>query len=168
MGVMWVTGLSGSGKTTFSREVVTQFPQFRWIHLDGDQLRPILAKEQKYDRFTRIDLAMKYSKLSALISSQNQNVIVSTISLFKEVQDWNRANIKNYFEIFIDADIKLLQNRDNRNIYSSSLGRDVMGLDLDYDKPVKPDYIFKQNFDMISLRVSINAILPNIDWLNKI
>jgi adenylylsulfate kinase-like enzyme len=168
MGVLWITGLSGSGKTTFSQEVIAQSPRFRWIHLDGDELRPILAKEQKYDKNSRLDLAKTYSKLASLISSQGHNVIVSTISLFKEIHEWNRQNIKDYYEIFIDVDIELLQKRDIRRVYSSSLGINVMGLDLEYDKPINPDYIFKQIFDKISLENDINLILPKIDWLNEI
>jgi adenylylsulfate kinase-like enzyme len=167
MGVLWVTGLSGSGKTTFSQEVIAQTPQFRWIHLDGDQLRPILANEQKYDQTSRHNLAMKYSKLASLISSQGHNVIVSTISLFKEIHEWNKTNINNYFEIFIEVDIQNLQKRNNREIYSTSFGHNVVGIDLEYNKPFDPNLIFKQNFDILFLKNNIKPMLEKIEWLTN-
>lgn len=165
MGVLWITGLSGSGKTTFAQEVIMQTPQFRWIHLDGDQLRPILANEQKYDQTSRLNLAMKYSKLASLISSQGHNVIVSTISLFKEIHEWNKNNINNYFEIFIEADIQNLQKRNNREIYSKTFGHNVVGIDLEYSKPFGPNLVYKQNFDILFLKSNITPLLSKIEWL---
>lgn len=167
MGVLWVTGLSGSGKTTFSQEVIAQTPKYRWIHLDGDLLRPILASEQKYDQTSRLNLAIKYSKLASLISSQGHNVIVSTISLFKEIHEWNKTNIDNYFEVFIEVDIQNLQNRNNREIYSKTSGKNVVGIDLEFSKPFEPNLIFKQNFDILFLKNNIKPILSKIEWLTN-
>ena len=165
VGVLWVTGLSGSGKTTFSKEVIAQTPQHKWVHLDGDELRLIFTDEQKYDRTSRLNLAKKYSKLASLISSQGHNVIVSTISLFQEIHYWNKTNIYNYFEVFIDAEIQNVQKRNNKQVYSTKSGHNVVGIGLEYDKPIDPDLIYKQNFDSGSLKNNVELILLQIKWL---
>ena len=166
MGVLWVTGLSGSGKTTFSKELIKQSRHLKWIHLDGDELRAILLPEQTYDKASRLSLAKRYSKLAMLLSTQGHNVIVSTISLFQEIHTWNRVNIKNYFEIFIHAEISILQDRDDRGVYSSKAGTDVVGIKIDYDFPIASDYTIKQNFNQLELKIHVAKVISKIDWVN--
>ena len=165
MGVLWVTGLSGSGKTTLAQNIISKTPEFKWVHLDGDQLRPILNTVQLYDRNSRLDLARKYSQLAFLFSSQGHNVIVSTISLFREIHNWNRKNLEPYFEVFIEAEVAKLNKRDNRDIYSVMGATNIIGIDIDFDKPVNTNYELKQDFDLTSLNVHTKNIISSINWL---
>ena len=75
------------------------------IVLDGDVLRKIFKKglvdKEAYDRNSRIHLALKYGFLSKTLSSQGFTVIIATISMFNEIYVWNRANIRNYFEVYL-------------------------------------------------------------------
>jgi cytidine diphosphoramidate kinase len=165
MSVLWVTGLSGSGKTTSSKELIKQSQHLKWIHLDGDALRAIFLLVQTYDKASMLSLATRYSKLAMFLTSQGHNVIVSTISLFQEIHAWNRRNIENYFEIFIDAEISILRDRDDRTIYSSTTGTDVVGVKIDYDFPVSSDYVIKQNFEQLELKNHVENVISKIDWL---
>ena len=100
--VIWITGLSGAGKTTLAEElnVLLQKKHMHPILLDGDVLRNIFAKgsvvKESYDRNSRINLALKYGILSKTLSTQGFTVIIATISMFNEIYVWNRTNIKNY------------------------------------------------------------------------
>ncbi len=165
MGVLWITGLSGSGKTTLAHNIISKTPEFKWVHIDGDQLRPILNTVQLYDRKSRVDLARKYSQLAFLFLSQGHNVIVSTISLFSEIHNWNRKNFEQYFEVFIEADITKLNERDSKSIYSDKVIANIMGIDLNFDKPVNTNYEFKQDFDLKSLNFHTNNIISKLNWL---
>ena len=114
--VIWITGLSGAGKTTLAKELVSQLATENKepILLDGDQLREIFFDSSNqaisaHDRSSRLALALKYSGLARLLSEQGFWVIVATISLFKEVHDWNRKNFKNYYEVFLDTPIEELR-----------------------------------------------------------
>ena len=86
------------------------------IHLDGDKLREIFGvverNSQNYDRNARLGLAMKYSKLTNVLCSQGFTVVVSTISMFNEIYDWNRTNLPNYFEVYLKIPLDELRRRD--------------------------------------------------------
>ena len=143
----WVTGLSATGKTTLSSLLVTHLRSLgkTVIYLDGDDLRQVLA-DQTYTRKERIALAMRYARLCKLLSEQGIDVVIAVIGLFKEVHKWNRENITNYIEIFIDTPLSELQKRDPKNIYRDfelGLIKNVAGIDLKIDIPSNPDIYLK-------------------------
>ena len=143
----WVTGLSATGKTTLSSLLVTHLRDQgkTVIHLDGDELRQVLADEV-YAREDRIALAMRYARLCKLLSEQGLDVVIAVIGLFKEVHKWNRENITNYIEIFIDTPLSELKKRDPKKIYRDfelGLINNVAGIDLKIDVPSNPDIHLK-------------------------
>ena len=103
--VIWITGLSGAGKTTLANELITSLKQrdLRPILLDGDILRKLLQVPQKnnnsHTRETRIKLALQYARMCEVLSSQGFTVVIAPISMFDEVYVWNRANLPNFFDI---------------------------------------------------------------------
>ena len=149
--IIWITGLSGAGKSTLGREVVAMLRNKGdvVVYLDGDQLREIFGSkniaEQNYDRNARLSLAMQYSSLSHALAKQGVVVVITTISMFKEVYEWNRKNLSSYFEVFLKVPIDELQRRDSKNIYrrfDQGILRNVAGLDLKVDEPEQPDLLF--------------------------
>jgi adenylylsulfate kinase len=107
------------------------------VRLDGDELRFVFASFS-YTKKERLELALKYSKLCKLLTDQGCDVVIGVIGLFKELHSWNRQNISNYIEIFIDTPLAELKKRDAKGIYS---GRklNVAGVDLKVDLPASPD-----------------------------
>ena len=143
----WVTGLSATGKTTLSSLLVSHLRDSgkTVVHLDGDELRQVLADEA-YTREERIALAMRYARLCRLLSEQNIDIVIAVIGMFKELHIWNRKNIKNYVEIFIDTPLSELKKRDPKNIYKNfdlGLLKNVAGVDLKVDIPSNPDVHIK-------------------------
>ncbi len=143
----WITGLSASGKTTLSTLLVEYIRSTgrQVIQLDGDELRQVLADEA-YTREERIALSMRYSRLCRLLSSQGIDVVIAVIGLFKEIHEWNRENIPNYVEVFIDTPLDELKKRDPKGIYKrfeSGEIKNVAGVDLKVDFPVNPDVHLK-------------------------
>ena len=169
--VIWITGLSGAGKTTLAKEIIKQLADEKKkpILLDGDQLREIfvdsLDQDDTHDRSSRLALALKYSNLARLLSDQGFWVIVATISLFKEVHLWNRKNLKNYFEVFLDTPIQELKKRDSKKIYSRFFENEisnVAGLDLEVDRPSCPDQLVPFNPND-SVQTLANDIIKSIN-----
>jgi len=114
----WVTGLSATGKTTLSSLLVDhlRLSGGTVIHLDGDELRQVLS-DNAYTREERIALGMRYSRLCRLLVNQGVDVVISVIGLFSELHEWNRSNIPNYVEIFIDTPLDELKKRDPKKLY---------------------------------------------------
>ena len=145
--VIWLTGLSGAGKTT-----VAQITNLRLrnlglhpVLLDGDILRTLLentnSASETYNRAERIKFALTYAHLCKILSSQGFTVIIATVSMFQEVYIWNRANLLNYFEIYLNVPLDELRRRDPKKIYQRyDAGEliNVAGLDLPVDEPFEP------------------------------
>jgi cytidine diphosphoramidate kinase len=145
----WVTGLSATGKTTLSTMLVEHLRKKGRvvIHLDGDILRKVLS-DNAYTREERIALGMRYSRLCRLLAKQGVDVVIAVIALFKEIHEWNRKNITNYVEIFIETPLTELKKRDPKNLYRDvELGKikNVAGIDLQVNYPSKPDVYLKWN-----------------------
>lgn len=154
--VIWITGLSGSGKTTVSNELFKRLKLIgsKVILLDGDTLREIFGasfpNEENHTREKRISLALQYGRLCRVLASQGCTVIIATISLFREIHEWNRHNLPGYFEVYLKVPLKELRLRDPKGIYRSYQAgelKNVAGLDLAIDEPSTPDYLvdFKNN-----------------------
>lgn len=140
--VIWLCGLAGSGKSTLARALNERLrAKFdNVVYLDGDELREIL-EHFSYEKQGRIDMAIKRSKLANFLSKQGQIVIVSTISLFNEVYEFNRANLQNYFEVFVECEFEELKRRDQKGLYTKALSGEianVVGVDIKFDEP-KPN-----------------------------
>ena len=155
----WITGLSGAGKTTIGNRLYYQMkPQDNSaIILDGDILKKIAGKELGYSREERLERAYRYSALCKLLTDQGLNVIICTIAMFDEIRDWNRRNIENYIEVFLDVELEVLKTRNRKELYSKG-GRDIAGIDVEVEYPKNPDIIIKNNDDQL-IEESVQKIL---------
>ena len=96
--VIWITGLSGSGKTTISKILKKKISAFnnRVIHLDGDELRNCASTiiiKNSFSKTYRKKIGLFYAKLANIIANQNYIVIISVMALQKEVHLWNKKYI---------------------------------------------------------------------------
>jgi adenylylsulfate kinase len=148
--VIWITGLSGAGKSTLSHIVVDQLREqsIPVVLFDGDALREVFgavtANVQNHGREGRLALAMQYAHLCRMIASQGITVVIATISMFKEVHAWNRANLPNYFEVYLKVPLEELRRRDPKGIYrrfDAGELSDVAGLDLIVDEPEDAHFV---------------------------
>ncbi len=116
--VIWITGLSGAGKTTLARALLEHLPGA--ILLDGDELREALGTAQSgFDVDSRKQLALTYARLARLLARQGFTVIVATISLFHEVHAWNREHLPGYLEVFLDVSETERRKRDPKGLYAA-------------------------------------------------
>jgi adenylylsulfate kinase len=166
--IFWITGLSGAGKTTLALELVKRLRSegFPVIFLDGDELREVFGaasfNEKNHGREGRLALAMQYAHLCRVLAGQGFTVVIATISLFREVHQWNRQNLPGYFEIYLKVPIEELRRRDSKGIYKKfDAGeiQNVAGLDLQVDEPEKPD--------LLELFREKGAILQTVEQILK-
>jgi len=147
--IVWITGLAGAGKTSLARMLTLALrAQGRAVVLlDGDDLREILGAaagdKAAYTRSGRIALAMRYARLAQVLREQGLLVVVATISLFRDVLRWNRENLPDYFEVYLDVPMSELRRRDQKALYSGfdrGEHTDIAGLDIAIDTPDNPDW----------------------------
>jgi len=153
--VIWITGLSASGKTTLGNAVTTSIRNEykNIVSLDGDILRSVFDQASSYNREERLNLAFIYSQLCKMLHEQGLIVVVATVALFKEIHAWNRENFVHYIEVFLDVPISELRRRDPKGLYrkyDSGEIRDVAGLDLEVDFPNDPHlhFIFEKELNI--------------------
>lgn len=160
--VYWITGLSGAGKTTIGRELWRRLRAAgrSAIFLDGDVLREVIAEDLGHTATSRRKSAMRNARLCKMLSTQGEDVVCPTISMFHDVQRWNRDNIPGYHEIYLRVPMDELQRRDAKGIYAAARRgelRDVVGLDLAAELPESPDLIL-DNFGAIDCDSAVERI----------
>jgi adenylyl-sulfate kinase len=165
--LLWITGLSGAGKTTIGTEVynILKEKYLNTVFIDGDIIREILGNDLGHDIEDRKKNAVRISKMCEFLTNQNVNVVCATMSLFKEIHELNRKNINQYYEILVDVNIDELVKRDSKGLYAKALKgeiKNVIGVDLPYDKPENPF----MTIDNTTLETSIYDKALNI--INKV
>lgn len=141
-GLIWITGLSGAGKTTFAAALRKKMiDQWRCcpVMLDGDVLRRAMNQENSYAAESRKKLAGHYKDFAAEFVFQGHCVICATISMFQDIRDTNRALNKNYCEVFIDVDdVTRSARKPNGSLTTNEIKHD----NSIYQLPQNPDFIF--------------------------
>ena len=161
--VFWITGLSGAGKTTVGQELCSRLRAAgrSVTFLDGDALRAAIAEDLGHSADNRRRSAMRNARLCQLLAGQGADVVCATISLFHEVQRWNRENIPGYREIYLRVPLDELRRRDSKGIYSGAQGgdaRDVVGLDVPAEAPEAPDLVL-DNYGALDVATVVDRIL---------
>ena len=146
--VVWLIGLSGSGKTTLANEIVASKnnESKNTLLLDGDVIREIFGNDLDYSMEGRLLNAQRICQLGKFLDEQGMNVICAILSIFPETREWNRDNVKDYYEVFIDVPIETLIERDSKGIYDKfNRGEisEVVGMDINFPKPDKADLVIK-------------------------
>ncbi|MCR6570409.1 adenylyl-sulfate kinase [Campylobacter insulaenigrae] len=162
--IIWLTGLAGSGKSTIGKALYERLKQKHKniIYLDGDELRDLLG-HYGYDKKSRIDMALKRSQFAKFLNDQEMIVVVTTISMFNEIYEYNRKNFKNYFEIYVKCEMQELIKRDQKGLYTKALNKeisDVVGVDIPFDEP-RSDYVIDNSIQN-DLTYKIDMIMKQI------
>ncbi len=142
--VIWITGLSGSGKTTISQALYEEVKATHQntVLLDGDIIRNALNHSWGYTSEERLKGAKQVAGLCAMLDNEGLNVICATMSLFNEIQASNRERFSSYLEVFLDVKMDVLYDRDQKQLYSKALAgteKNVIGVDLPYEAPLNPE-----------------------------
>lgn len=161
--VIWIIGLSGAGKTTLAKEVVAKTSKHKSnvVILDGDLIRDVFDNDLGHTLDDRLINAKRINRLCKMLENQGIHVVCSILSLFPESRLWNRENIKNYFEVYIETPIDQLRKRDYKGLYrkfSEGKIKNVAGMDIEFIPPNSADLIIKNNGSIDNLLTHANFL----------
>ena len=145
--VIWITGLSGAGKTTLAKALLPHLPQPRLL-LDGDAMRAALTPlAGGYDLESRKKFAFAYALLCKLAAEQGLAVACATISMFHDVHRWNRENLPGYVEVYLEMPEAVRLERDYKKVYHARIGQEtpVAGRDFSPELPKCPDIVINDS-----------------------
>ena len=144
--VLWMTGLSGSGKSTIANAVELQLERrgFHTYILDGDNIRHGLNKDLGFTEADRIENIRRISEVSKLMTDAGLIVITAFISPFESERNMVRKilDIGEFIEIFIDTPLQIAEKRDVKGLYAKARAgelKNFTGIDSPYERPAKPE-----------------------------
>jgi bifunctional enzyme CysN/CysC len=145
---LWLTGLSGAGKTTIAGAIDGLLAEFGYagVVLDGDVLRTGLSSDLGLSPSDRSEPARRTAHVAALIAGAALVAIVSLISPFAEdrrrAREIHERQGLDFREVWVDTPLRVCQARDPKGLYARArVGeiQGVTGLDAPYDEPLDPD-----------------------------
>jgi len=143
--VIWITGLSGAGKTTLGRRVHESLKAVHpsIVFLDGDELREVWGDDLGYSPEDRLRNAYRLSRMCRFLVKQGVTVVCATMSLFPEIWRWNREHIRNYMEVYVRVRKETLRSRDCKGLYSLAMrGEETnVGVDIPFQEPTSPHLV---------------------------
>jgi len=142
--IIWLIGMSGTGKTTIGRELWQNLrdESHPTVFLDGDILRDVWGDSLGYTVEARAKNAHRISHLCRMLDVQGFNVVACVLSIFPEWLNWNREHFSNYFEVFIDTPLEVLETLDDKGLYAKARRGElsnVVGIDIPFPVPACPD-----------------------------
>jgi cytidine diphosphoramidate kinase len=169
--VIWIIGLSGTGKTTLATQVVDKMRQLnkKVVLLDGDLIRSLFGNDVDHTIEGRRRNAERLSVLSKFLADQDIHVVAAILSIFPEWRRWNRENITDYSEVYIKASLETLLRRDIKNLYAKAMTGeiiDVVGVDIPFPEPENPELVIENDVDRVEFKEIIDNIM-NLDVMRE-
>ncbi len=162
--IFWMTGLSGSGKSTIANAVERQMAQkgFHTFLLDGDNIRHGLNKDLGFTEADRIENIRRIGEVSKLMTDAGLIVITAFISPFESERNMVRemVNVGEFVEIFIDTPLQVAERRDVKGLYAKARSgklKNFTGIDSPYENPSKPEIVI--NTEELSVEAAADVIV---------
>jgi bifunctional enzyme CysN/CysC len=146
-GVIWLTGLSGAGKTTLSLDLERQLflKGYQVYVIDGDNVRHGLSADLAFSPEDRAENIRRVGEVAALFADAGFLVITAFISPYRSDRDRARAIRPDMFhEIYVKADLETCEQRDPKGLYKKARSGEIevfTGITAPYEAPEKPDLV---------------------------
>ena len=163
---VWLTGLSGSGKTTVAHALKKRFDEagIRSVILDGDELRRGLNNNLGFTPDDRKENVRRTAEVARLFNMAGSVSIVALISPYKADRAMAAGIIgENFMEVWVDADIETCRIRDPKGLYQKIRQGEITGftgIDAPYEIPENPDLIIRTA--TVTVNDSVNNILNHL------
>lgn len=165
--VIWLTGLSGSGKSTIAIELEKKLTQIGKLtyRLDGDNIRLGLCSDLGFSENDRNENIRRITEVAKLFKDSGIITIVSFISPLKSMRELAREKIGNdaFFEVYVKADLETCIKRDPKGMYKKALAGEIKeftGISAAYERPENPEIVI--DTEQLTLEESVLVIIEEI------
>ncbi len=166
--VLWITGLSGSGKSVIADALKGNFPDF--IILRMDDLRKIVTPEPSYSEGEREIVYRAIVYMAKMLSELGHNVIIDATANRRRWRELARELIKNFVEIYLRCPLDICQQREKsrinthfapKDIYKKGIdGSPVPGITVPYEEPLNPELIL--DTDRLAIEEAVAKVVDFI------
>lgn len=170
--VIWLTGLSGSGKSTIANELELALENMgiKSYVLDGDNIRAGLNKDLGFSDDDRKENMRRIAETAKLFADSGTVTIAAFISPFRaeraECRDIIGAD--NFVECHVDTSLEICESRDVKGLYAKARAGIIpnfTGIDSPYEEPTKPDMVLEAGLFTIS--DCVDKILTQLNFKSK-
>ena len=165
--VLWMCGLSGSGKSTVAKALESDLYERGLLSklLDGDNLRTGVNSNLGFSDDDRLENIRRAAEVAKLFVENGEIVICSLISPTVEIRELAKSIIgaENFFEVYINASFDECAKRDVKGLYKKALNGEIVnftGLDAPFEAPLSPFVELKTGEE--SLEMSKNKLLEKV------
>src|SRR6266540_795614 len=163
--VIWLTGLSGAGKSTIANAVAPSLAErgHRVEVLDGDEVRTNLCQGLGFSREDRDTNIARIGYVAGKLAKHGVAVVVAAISPYREARDRVRASVENFVEVHVAAPVSTCAERDVKGLYAKALAGEIKnftGVSDPYEEPLEPEIALHTEHETV--QESVDQVLA---WL---
>ena len=172
---IWLTGLSGSGKSTIAvaaEQALNQLGRLTYI-LDGDNIRHGLNSNLGFSPADRTENIRRIGEVSKLFTDAGMIVFSSFISPYRADRDAVREIMGDgdFVEVWVDASVETCEGRDVKGLYKKARAGEIpefTGISAPYEEPNKPELVIDTNGQTVEESVaSLVSFLEKSGYLSN-
>ena len=163
--VLWLTGLSGAGKSTIAAKLTPVLGErgHRVELLDGDEVRTNLCQGLGFSREDRDTNIARIGYVAGKLAKHGVAVVVAAISPYRQARDQVRAQVDHFVEVHVAAPVQTCAQRDPKGLYAKALAGELehfTGVSDPYEPPLAPEVVLHTEAE--SVDESVHQVLA---WL---
>ena len=166
---IWLTGLSGSGKTTIGNTVAADLlARGLCVEvIDGDVIRNHLCRDLGFSQHDRNENIRRIAFIAHLLTRNGIIVLVAAISPYRGAREEARRTIGDFLEVYVDAPLSVCELRDPKQLYRKARSGEIRGftgIDDPYEPPLHPEVVCHTEHETIpqSSRKVLEAALRHL------